>query len=527
MKPAGYACLSERYDLVCLKPWHTSYIGKRRHCVVTPTGVTEEFPASYDPGVGTLDHLVFALKYDGVELGLLKALFPVFDEQELVDALRDKPHSGYLRRVWFLYEWLTRAALPIPDMTTGNAVDLLDPDTYVTAPLFRSPRHRVLVNTLGISTYCPMVRRTPTIVQAGSKDLTHQAGEIVRLVDPTVLARATSYLYLKESRTSWDIERVPPSQDRMARFLSFLRRNQGPATTHQQIIAAHNAIVDPDAIETGYRRDQVYVSDGPRIDYIPPKPEDVADLMEGLLGAVDHNAHSQEVIARDIAAMNGGHGRGEVLRQEVILDPVIHAALVGFGFVYIHPFADGNGRMHRFLIQNVLARRQFAPPDFIIPVSPAILRDRSGYLATLDRTSQAIMPHVQFERDHRSGRVQVINDTADFYRFPDLTAQCEYLYAKIEDALAKDVHAELVYLQTYDRALLRARLVRALPVHQEQALVRLCFAEGRLSSDVRAQHFADLPATELDALENTVVQVIQDCPLPRAFLLAQALDQGG
>jgi hypothetical protein len=39
--------------------------------------------------------------------------------------------------------------------------------------------------------------------------------------------------------------------------------------------------------------------------------------------------------------------------QEV--DPVVAAAILAFGFVYIHPFEDGNGRIHRYLIHHVLA----------------------------------------------------------------------------------------------------------------------------------------------------------------------------
>ena len=30
------------------------------------------------------------------------------------------------------------------------------------------------------------------------------------------------------------------------------------------------------------------------------------------------------------------------------MDPVSAAACLAFGFVYVHPFEDGNGRMHRF-----------------------------------------------------------------------------------------------------------------------------------------------------------------------------------
>ena len=50
------------------------------------------------------------------------------------------------------------------------------------------------------------------------------------------------------------------------------------------------------------------------------------------------------------------------------IDPVIASAFLAFGFVYIHPYEDGNGRLHRYLIHHVLATRGFNPPEVMFPV---------------------------------------------------------------------------------------------------------------------------------------------------------------
>ena len=37
------------------------------------------------------------------------------------------------------------------------------------------------------------------------------------------------------------------------------------------------------------------------------------------------------------------------------IDAVLNAAATAFGFVYIHPYQDGNGRLHPCLIQACLS----------------------------------------------------------------------------------------------------------------------------------------------------------------------------
>jgi Fic family protein len=39
------------------------------------------------------------------------------------------------------------------------------------------------------------------------------------------------------------------------------------------------------------------------------------------------------------------------------IDAVIAAAMLAFGFVYVHPLEDGNGRIHRYLIHHILTGR--------------------------------------------------------------------------------------------------------------------------------------------------------------------------
>ncbi|WP_213036573.1 hypothetical protein [Candidatus Nitrotoga fabula] len=149
---AGYAFLIKQHGLSALPNWHTSAVsltGALRS--TTENGQTKSiYPQSYWPGDGTGNHLEFALKYDGVNLGLLSALFDMTPADEIANWISSKPTGKYARRIWFLYEFLTERTLPLPDLTKGNYIELLEPDLYyTTAPGQRMQRHRVFNNLLG------------------------------------------------------------------------------------------------------------------------------------------------------------------------------------------------------------------------------------------------------------------------------------------------------------------------------------------------------------------------------------------
>ena len=95
-------------------------------------------------------------------------------------------------------------------------------------------------------------------------------------------------------------------------------------------------------------------------------------------------------------------------------------------------------------------------------MSAAILRDRHGYDRILEMQSRPIMGALDYS-ESADGSVEVLTDSASLYRYPDLTAHAEYLYAKVEEAIDKDMHDEITYLQTYDRARDHLRAVRHLP----------------------------------------------------------------
>ena len=121
-KLAGYAALIEQYDLDVIPNWHTSMVTMSgTHRIDSRGGVIKEvYPSRYWPGNALGDHLEFALKYDGTNLAILASLFQKASEDDFLAYVRSKPTGKYVRRLWFLYEFLTGKILPLDDLKRGN-----------------------------------------------------------------------------------------------------------------------------------------------------------------------------------------------------------------------------------------------------------------------------------------------------------------------------------------------------------------------------------------------------------------------
>lgn len=82
---------------------------------------------------------------------------------------------------------------------------------------------------------------------------------------------------------------------------------------------------------------------------------------------------------KDLDSLMGGMIETYALLLNSEYNPVLTAALIAFGFVFIHPFEDGNGRIHRYLIHHVLAETGFVPKGLVFPVSAVILERIEAY----------------------------------------------------------------------------------------------------------------------------------------------------
>ena len=492
LSSVGYSWLVDRFDLSVIPHYRKSFISSqyRRETVVENGLEKHVYPNRYAPSNpdDPLSQLEFAFKYDGVNLEIIERLFCHIDIEMITRYIRNQPTGKFSRRLWYLYEKITGRLLDIPETRAGRYVSLLDPKKYYTAEPIRSRRHNIDDNLLGSMKFCPMVRRTEALERCELQGLDQVAKELIKQYEPEVISRAMRYLYTKETKSSFEIEREQPSQDRMQRFVKLLQSaGEIPEIDKEKLIELQNAIVDPRFSDQDYRDFQNYVGEEPALHkmvlhYIAPKPEDVPSMMQGFLSSLKR-------------------------LQEGSVHPVVTAAVVGFGFVFIHPFEDGNGRLHRFLIHHVLARAGFVPMGGVFPISATMLRDLRGYDSVLESFSSPLMQELKEFTLSEKGELTVHSDTRSLYRYIDYTAIVEYLFSCIDQTIATDFKQELDFIEHYDQARSGIREVVDLPDRKLDLIIKFIVQNhGKLSRQKRDKYFDMLTDDEVAAIEQVVQQ---------------------
>jgi hypothetical protein len=459
-----------------------------RRTKISGDSILEQYPLSYAP-TDLLGHIRFAMRYEPLDVGVIAAAFQKIPRPEMENWVRSEYIGKYVRRAWYLYELLTGNTLDVPDVPPTNNVLLLDPALHVTTAGTRIRRQRVIDNLLGDRGYCPTIRRTEALEAAMARGLEAEAKKIVEDCDPIVLRRAVHYLFSKETKSSFAIEGEKPSSERTERFLQALTHApEFDTSSTAAFVELQNTIVDARYAQKDWRTGQNYVSETgyhyvELVHFVCPKPEDVDPLMDGW----------KRMVAR-------------VEKDRV--DAVCAAALTGFGFVFVHPFEDGNGRIHRFLIHHSLAKLGYTPQGIVFPVSAVMLRNLAKYDKALTAFSGRIRPFVEYRMDEPQ-RMTVLNETKNLYQYFDATPQAEYLYECVAETIEKDLREEIGFIQRYDHALDETKEIVDMPDKRASLLVGLIMQnKGRLAKNKR-DLFSEVTDEELAKIEKAMGEVAE------------------
>ncbi len=484
--PAGYTAIIDAFQLPAPFPYVKMAIGLK-HKIVQKMGWHLLTPR-HQPEHTLRGHLEFALKYEGVDLCVLKKLFEVIDTREIEEIVQETVTGSYSRRIWFLYEWLMGTQLNLPDVKRGNYVMVIDPIQQLAVLGERSKRHRVVNNLPGTPEFCPLVKNTVHVHTYLSMDLKTKALQSSSGIPKDVLARAAAYLLLKDSQASFVIENEGSSHNRIVRWSNAIREAGKTPLSKDELIRLQRIVISPSPfVRAGFRIEGGFIGEHDRgsglpiVEHISAKSEDIDSLMNGLI------AYHKRVIHE--------------------FDPIVAAAVIAFGFVNIHPFSDGNGRIHRYLFHHILAEHGYSPPGMIFPISSAMLQRIDEYVSVLRAYSQSILPFITWEPT-QDYNVRVLNDTIDYYRFFDATLYVEFLYRCVQQAIEQDLPEEARFLLKYDQFRISVQEYIEMPDKIAFLLYRILSQHGgRLSKRAREHEFAELSEKDIEYFEDLYNQL--------------------
>ena len=489
----GYRWLAQHYGVAPVQAFRTDSVIARSRATECKDGYTHQYyPSAARPADTLAAHLGFALKHEGVHLEFLARLFDVAPVAELEAWVAAEPTGQYARRTGFFYEYLTGRRLAFPGVVAGNYVSALDSESCVTAVRsVNHPRWRVRDNLPGSRDYCPLVLRTSRVRQAERYDCARHLADLEVEFGADVLQRSVVWLTIKESRASFAIEQEGQQLDRVRRFAVVMEQHCGqyPEPLSESALGELQAqILGPRATRYGVRRSPVFVGerDGMTelVHYIAPHWDDVRSLLCGL---------------RDFADRTAG------------ASALVRAAVLSFGFVYIHPMSDGNGRISRFLINDVLRRDQAIPAPFILPVSAAITSSavsRRRYDQVLESFSRPLMhkyagawrfgaERVADDGVHYNLQFDAYQDALPAWRYPDMTDHVEYLAEVVQRTIEQEMRKEADYLRGLRNARERVKQVIEGPDGDIDRIIRSVRENAGKLSNKLLKEFPELTEDDL------------------------------
>ena len=492
----GYASIINRLKFEIAMPDKIALVCKQNKKYETNEWYV--FPKSYLPDESSelseievlYKHLVFALKYEGVNLLFFSYLVKYYNQVQLSKLVNIEPTGQYSRKIWFLIEWISGKQLEAKkNLVKKSYVYLLDSKLQYSIKGVKSPRHLIINNLPGTKDFCPLVFKTPKLEQYISDNLKAQKNDYLKGIRKDILQRASAFLLLKDSKASFTIEGESPKSKRTARWGKVIGQAGTKGLSKEELIRLQQVVIENTRfVDMGFRKKGGFVGEHDRStgeplpDHISAKWQDIEQLMDGLLAT------------------------NKILSENEI-DAVISAAIIAFGFVFIHPFEDGNGRIHRYLIHHILAKKQFAQQGIIFPVSASILDHIDDYRKAMEYFSLPLLDFIDWKetKDHN---VDVLNNTIDYYRYFDATKQAEFLYDCVSDTIRNIIPNEISYLTKYDEFKKYLDNGFEMPDIMIALLVRFLEQnEGAISKRTRNNEFRELADDEIAEIEKIYKEI--------------------
>ncbi|MFZ6723294.1 Fic family protein [Undibacterium sp. Ji49W] len=444
----GGKWLVEKYQIKLAQRLRVESLIRKSRKTSSSEGFTaQEFPEGFRPAETLAGQLTFMFKHEEMHFELLSRLFDAIDHTELEEWIKSESTGAYARRAGFFFEWFTDRHLNVDDLSQGNYIDAIDSSAYFSAPHPASvKRWRVRNNLPGTRYFCPLINITDKVQAAQDYDCAAALTGLETQFGAELLLKSSVWLTIKESRASFEIEHEENREDRIKRFAVVMESRCGELANPLSLLDLESLqaeILGENALAYGVRQSPVFVghSVGYRevLDYIAPHWENAPAMLGGL---------------SDTLSITQG------------ASPIVRATIASFGFVYIHPMADGNGRISRFLVNDILRRDGAVPKPFILPISATITHSttaRVGYDQSLEAFSKDLMKayaeHFSFGKSETYGdgiesnfHFSAYDHALAAWRYPNLTSQVEYMGNVIRQTIEEEMLNEALYMRNIHRA---------------------------------------------------------------------------
>jgi len=489
----GYAAIINAFVLSMPLPDRLSLISFKNRRYQTDTW--QVYSSRYLPEDNLYKQLVFAIRYEGINLLFFKKLFAKLTEKEITKLVQIKPLGQYCRKIWFLFEWLEEKQLEIPDLKTGNFVSLINQKKqYGIENGIKSKRHRIVNNLPGARNYCPLIYKTEKLKKYIKTNVSTQKDNYLKTIHKDLLQRTAAFLLLKDSKASFNIEGENPKSKRAARWGRVIGQAGTMDINKEELLRLQQIVIEKNRfVNMGFRQEGGFVGEHDRISgepvpqHISARQQDLDQLIEGLIAT-----------------------KNLLLQSE--MDAVLIAAIIAFGFVFIHPFEDGNGRIHRYLIHHILAKKKFSQQGLIFPVSASILNHIDDYRKVLEKYSLPLLDFIEWG-ETGNHNIEVSNDTIDYYRYFDVTKQAEFLYDCVNDTIKNIIPNEIKFLQEYDE--FKNYLDEKFEMPDKMVALLVRFLEqnnGILPKRAETKEFSKLTGREVTEIESKYKEIFRETP---------------
>lgn len=483
----GYGALIEVFALDMPLPFKLALISTKNRQY--KTAEWQVFTSRHQPAESLYKQLIFAIRYEGINLLFFKKLFEKLSISEIEELVQYEPLGQYSRKIWFLYEWLFKKQLNIQDLKSGNFVALIDDKLQYSIEGSNVARQRIVNNLPGTADFCPLIFKTEKLEHYIKSNFSTKKNDFLKDIRKDVLQRASAFLLLKDSKASFTIEGENPSNKRAQLWGKAIGQAGNKKLNKEELLRLQQMVIENTRfVKMGYRNEGGFVGEHDRIngypipEHISAKEQDIEELIEGLLQSFERMEMSN-------------------------FDAVLVAAKVAFGFVFIHPFVDGNGRIHRYLIHHILAKMNFAQQGVIFPVSASILNHINDYRVVLESYSHPLLDFINWEKT-KNNNVEVLNNTIDFYKYFDATPQAEFLYDCVNDTIKNIIPEEVNYLHKFDEMKYFLENTFEMPDNTVALLIRFLEQnQGLLSKRAQKNEFSELTANEILNIEKRYKEI--------------------